>query len=79
MLYMRDTVASVSRPIKQLCDFKKIKLKAREKAEVSFEIGEEKLKFWNFENKLVSENGRFELSTGYADHLMHTKSFMLVD
>lgn len=79
MLYMRDVVASVSRPVQQLIDFKRIKLKAHEKMEVAFEIDEEKLKFWNDENKFVAEAGRFEISTGYADHLLHTKSFMLTD
>lgn len=79
MLYMRDVVASTSRPVQQLIDFEKIEIKAHDKAEVEFEITEEKLRFWNFENKLVSESGRFEISTGYADHLLHTKSFVLVD
>ena len=63
----------------QLIDFKKVKFKAYERKEITFEITEEKLKSWNSENKLVSESGKFEISTGYADHLLHTKSFILTD
>lgn len=77
MLYMRDLVGSNSRPVQQLIDFKKVELAAHERRTVTFTVTEEMLRFWNNENKLISEPGMFELSTGWADHLLHTKRFEL--
>ena len=77
-LYMRDLVASVVRPVQQLIDYKKISLAPGESREVEFTVTEEQLRFWNFDCELVSEPGEFELSTGFADHLLLTKRFELV-
>ena len=74
---MRDMVASVVRPIQQLVAFEKVSLAPHERKTVTFTVNEPMLRFWNFENKFVSERGEFRLSTGYADHLLHTKSFIL--
>lgn len=35
------------------------------------------LRFWNNEHKYVSEPGVFQISTGYADHLIYTKELTL--
>ena len=77
MLYMRDVVASTARPIQQLIDFKKVEFDANERKVIKFTITEPMLRFWNNENKHTSEPGEFKISTGYADHLIHTKSFWL--
>ena len=77
MLYMRDLVGSNSRPVQQLIDFQKVTFAAHERKTLTFTVTEEMLRFWNNEHKFVSEPGTFELSTGYADHLLHTKSFEL--
>lgn len=74
MLYMRDLVASNSRPVQQLIDFKKVEIKAKEHKTVEFSIKEKNLRFWNNENKFVSEPGEFSISTGHADHLKFTTS-----
>ena len=76
-LYLRDQVASVVRPVQQLIDYKKIFLQPGEAKEVPFTVTEEQLRFWNFECKEVSESGDFELSTGWADHLLLTQRFTL--
>ncbi len=76
-LYMRDMVASVVRPIQQLIDYKKVAFAPHERKTVTFTVTEHMLRFWNFDNELISEPGEFRLSTGYADHLVHTKSFVL--
>ncbi len=78
MLYMRDLVGSNARPVQQLIDFKKVEFTGYERKTITFTVTQENLRFWNNENKLVSEPGMFELSTGYADHLQHTKRFELV-
>ena len=76
-LYLRDRVASVVRPVQQLIDYQKISLEPGETRDVVFTVTEPQLRFWNFECKEVSEPGTFELSTGYADHLMLTETFEL--
>ena len=78
MLYMRDLVASNARPVQQLIGFEKVEFKANERKTVEFVVKEPMLRFWNNENKFVSEAGTFEISTGYADHLKHTKRFELI-
>ena len=77
MLYMRDLVGSNARPVQQLADFQKVEFAAHERKTVSFTVTEQMLRFWNNENQFVSEPGVFELSTGWADHLLHTKQFTL--
>ncbi len=76
-LYMRDPVASVVRPVQQLVDYRKILLEPGETGQVVFTLRENQLRFWNFACRHVSEPGIFELSTGWADHLLLTKRFEL--
>ena len=76
-LYLRDPVASVVRPVQQLIDYRKISLEPGEAKEVIFTVTEEQLRFWDFDCAWHSEPGTFELSTGYADHLLLTQPFIL--
>ena len=77
-LYMRDPVASVVRPVQQLIDYRKVSMEPGEIRDVVFTVTEKQLRFWNYECEEVSEAGAFELSAGYADHLILTKTFELV-
>ena len=76
-LYIRDLVGTTVRPVQQLIDFRKISLAPGETAQVSFSITEEQLRIWDRDDRHVSEPGDFEVSTGYADHLLHTHRFTL--
>ena len=76
-LYLRDPVASVVRPVQQLIDYRKISMEPGEAKEVIFTVTEEQLRFWDFDCAWHSEPGTFELSTGYADHLLLTQTFIL--
>ena len=78
MLFMRDVVASNSRPIQQMIAFEKVELEANETRVVEFTIDEPMLRFWNNKQEFVSEKGMFEISTGYADHLILTKNLYLI-
>lgn len=78
MLYMQDIVASNARPVSQLIAFEKVDFEPNEKKIIKFTITEQMLRFWNNKNEFVSEKGEFKLSTGYADHLILTKSFCLM-
>jgi beta-glucosidase len=63
-LYIRDKVGSITRPLKELKDFKKVFLKAGETKEVLFEITREDLEFYNYDLKRVAEAGDFEIFIG---------------
>ena len=76
-LYLRDPVASVVRPVQQLIDYRKVALAPGETAKVCFTVTEKQLRFYDFDCREVSEPGRFELSVGWADHLMLTRRFEL--
>ena len=77
MLYMRDVFASNARPMQQLIAFEKLHFEAGERKVVEFTIDEPMLRFWGNDQKKISEAGEFLISTGYADHLIHTKSLWL--
>lgn len=63
-LYIRDLVASVSRPVKELKGFERITLKAGESRKVTFTITPETLKFYNYDLKYVLEPGDFNIMVG---------------
>lgn len=77
-LYIRDKVCSVVRPVQELIAFKKILLDAGESIKVEFEITEPMLRFYDSENRYISEAGEFDLFVGYADHVALKTSFRLV-
>lgn len=73
-LYIRDLVASVSRPIKELKGFSRISLKAGETKRVEFDITPETLGFYNSQLKFVVEPGEFNIMIGAdSDHLSIAK------
>ena len=63
-LYLNDPVASVTRPVKELKQFKKVILKAGETKEVSFDITPEDLKFYNSNFSWDWESGDFLVYIG---------------
>lgn len=63
-LYIRDLVASITRPVKELKGFRKIELNPGEEKEVVFEITEKDLRFWNGKKQHISEPGQFHLFIG---------------
>ena len=74
-LYIRDMVASISRPIKELKGFQRIHLAAGESQEVSFEITPEMLKFYNAELKHILEPGDFQIMVGANSKDVKTEKF----
>ncbi|MDH5702843.1 MAG: beta-glucosidase BglX [Aigarchaeota archaeon] len=63
-LYMRDVVASVTRPVRELKGFKRITLESGEKRTVSFTLAWEQLSFINRNLKRVVEPGAFNVMVG---------------
>ncbi len=65
-LYVRDLVASVTRPVKELKGFQKIRLKPGESKEVVFTLSENDLKFYRRDMTYGAEPGAFEVMVGGA-------------
>ena len=63
-LYVRDEVASITRPIKELKGFEKIKLSPGESKMVTFDVKDEQLGFYNNQMKFIVEKGDFTLMVG---------------
>jgi beta-glucosidase len=63
-LYIRDIVASISRPVKELKKFQKIFLKKGETKEIQFKLDSNDFKFYNSELKWVIEPGKFNIFIG---------------
>lgn len=78
-MYICDKVASVSRPVKELKGFKKIMIPAGQTANVSFDITEDLLRFYNAELQQVSEPGDFDLFIGGSSQTDNKTTFTLND
>lgn len=73
-LYIQDTFASVVRPVKELKDFAKVKLKPGESKEITFELSPEKLSFYHEEKGWITESGEFKVMIGTASNDIKLKS-----
>ena len=60
-LYTRDLVGSVTRPVRELKGFRRVRLKPGEKQTVDFTLRTEDLAFYNERMQLVTEPGRFHV------------------
>ncbi|HKJ43257.1 MAG TPA: glycoside hydrolase family 3 N-terminal domain-containing protein [Sunxiuqinia sp.] len=76
-MYIRDEVSSVTRPVKELKDFRKIDLKSGETKRVSFRIVPEMLSFYNQEMKKVVEPGEFKIMVGPSSESVDTVKLLV--
>ncbi len=60
-LYTRDLVASITRPVRELKAFRRIRLKPGQKQRVEFSLSTKDLAFYNAQMKLVTEPGKFHV------------------
>ncbi|HYG80389.1 MAG TPA: glycoside hydrolase family 3 C-terminal domain-containing protein, partial [Pyrinomonadaceae bacterium] len=63
-LYIRDLVSSVTRPVKELKDFRRISLAPGEAKTVTFTITPDKLSFYGLHMERVVEPGQFDIMVG---------------
>ncbi|RZJ68699.1 MAG: beta-glucosidase BglX [Flavobacterium sp.] len=79
-LYLKDRVASIVRPVKELKDFQKIKLAAGESKTITFTIDDSKLSFYHEDLTFASEAGEFDVMVGSSSEDIRVKSeFELTD
>jgi beta-glucosidase len=70
-LYIRDLVASISRPVKELKNFRKVMIQPGETKEIEFIIKPDDLSFYNPNGQFIVEPGAFKtwVGTNSADGL----------
>ncbi len=74
-LYIRDKVAGVARPVKELKDFTKVELAPGERVAVTFVLTEEDLAFHTADGTFAAETGDFEVFVGKSSEDCLTASF----
>lgn len=76
-LYVRDEVASITRPIKELKGFEKIELEPGETRTVTFPITDEQLGFYDNQMKYRVEKGDFTFMVGTDSNNLKSTTFTL--
>lgn len=74
-LYIRDRVASVSRPVRELKGFRKIAVSPGQSAEISFALTDRELGFYNGDGEFIVEPGVFDVFVGGSSTAQMTRSF----
>ncbi len=76
-LYIHDKVASVTRPVRELKGFQKIKIRPRESKEIKFVLTDSELGFFNNDHEFIVEPGRFDIMVGTNSQEGLTGSFLI--
>jgi beta-glucosidase len=76
-LYVRDRVASLTRPVRELKGFKKVSVDAGESAEVSFTLTRADLQFVNANLEWIAEPGEFDVWIAPSSAHGLSQSFVL--
>ena len=77
-LYVRDLVGSVTRPVKELKGFRKIRLKRGERETVSFTLSDRDLAFYRADMSYGAEPGAFKLFIGTSSETASEADFTLL-
>ena len=78
-LYIRDLVASMTRPVKELKGFQRVTLQPGETRRVEFTLTRDQLAFWNREMHFVVEPGEFQVMVGANSQDVIETKFELVE
>jgi len=78
-LYLRDELASVARPVKELKSFRRISLNPGESKTVSFLISPEMLSMFNADMKKVVEPGDFRIMIGASSKDIRQRIILKVE
>jgi beta-glucosidase len=63
-LYVRDLIGSVTRPVRELKGFRRVRLRPGEAQAVEFTLKSEALAFYHRSGELSAESGRFQVFVG---------------
>jgi beta-glucosidase len=77
-LYIHDLVSSVTRPVMELKDFKRISLAAGESQTVEFVITPDKLSFFDLNMNRIVEPGWFDIMVGTSSVMYQTAKLEVI-
>jgi beta-glucosidase len=77
-LYVRDLVGNVTRPVRELKGFQRVRLRPGERKAVSFTLGTDDLAFYGQDMKLTTEPGEFHAWIGGSSGAELRASFTLL-
>ena len=78
-LYIRDLVGNVTRPVRELKGFQRIRLKPGERRKVSFELDADNLAFYGRDMTLITEAGDFHVWIGGSSNAELDAAFRLTE
>jgi beta-glucosidase len=78
-LYVRDLVGSVTRPVKELKGFKRVRLVPGETLRVDFDLHTDDLAFYGRDMQLATEPGVFHVWIGGSSETELRSEFHIVD
>jgi beta-glucosidase len=78
-LYVRDVVARVTRPVKQLAGFTRIHLRAGESRRVCFALDPRQLAFYDHDLRLVVEAGEIRIMVGASSEDIRREGSFRID
>ncbi len=78
-LYVRDRTASLTRPVKELKGFERIRLKPKETKNVSFDLSAGAMGFHNSAMEYIVEPGKFDLWIGGDSHADLMAEFQIIE
>ena len=78
-LYVRDLVGNVTRPVKELKGFKRVRLEPGQTVVVDFELHTDDLAFYGRNMQLVTEPGEFHVWIGGSSETELRTEFRIVD
>ncbi len=74
-MYLRDPVAQIARPVKELKDFRRVLIPKGETRRVEFTINADKLKYYNADLKYDYDPGEFQVMVGPDSENLQTLTF----
>ena len=77
-LYIRDLVGSVTRPVRELKGFRRVKLRPAESLIVEFDLHTDDLAFYGRDRQLRAEPGEFEVWIGGSSEADLRSRFRLI-
>jgi beta-glucosidase len=77
-LYIRDRVASVTRPVRELRGFERVSLAPGERKTVTFTVGPPALRFFDERMKRVVEPGVFDIMLGTSSTRLQTATLEVI-
>lgn len=76
-LYLRDVLASVTRPVKELKGFELIELDSNQEKIINFTLTKEELGFFNNQGEFIFEPGEFNVFVGGSSQTVLESSFII--